>query len=320
MSDDLRTRIFTLAKVMIAAAWADGQITEEEKQCLKDLLFHLPDAGLDAGIQMTAQEWAVLEMYMETPIDAAEQERLIAELQAAIRHPQEREIVVGYLQQMAAADGEPSAAELALINDIVQGDGGGNGGNGGVFARIGRFFGGTMQKRATAVSNAPNREAQFDDFVKNKVYYELRQQLSQQGKSLDLSDAEVRRMGLAGGLAARVAHVDETPTEAEINRMAELIGRFWGLDGAMALFVAQTAVSAVDYAYDYYRMTRQFGEATTYEERVRFLDALFQIALADGFVTYEETEEIRTIAHGINLSNQEFINAKIKIPREQRAG
>ncbi|GIK57968.1 MAG: hypothetical protein HND44_20175 [Chloroflexi bacterium] len=317
MSDDLRTRIFTLAKVMIAAAWADGQITEEEKQCLKDLLFHLPDAGLDAGIQMTAQEWAVLEMYMDTPIDAAEQERLIAELQAAIRRPQEREIVVGYLQQMAAADGEPTAAELALINDIVQED---VGGNGGVFSRIGRFFGGTMQKRATAVASAPNREAQFDDFVKNKVYYKLRQQLAQQGKSLNLSDAEVRWMGLAGGLAARVAHVDETPTEAEINRMAELIGHFWGLDGTLALFVAQTAVSAVDYTYDYYRMTRQFGEATTYEERVRFLDALFQIALADGFVTYEETEEIRTMAHGINLSNQEFINAKIKIPRDKRAG
>ncbi|MBX3060238.1 MAG: TerB family tellurite resistance protein [Anaerolineae bacterium] len=322
MSDDLRTRIFTLAKVMIAAAWADGQITEEEKQCLKDLLFHLPDAGLEAGIQMTGQEWAVLEMYMDSPIDAAEQERLIAELQAAIRHPQEREIVVSYLQQMAAADGEPTAAELALIDDIVQGNGAGDGGanGGGVMGRISRFFGGTMQKRATAVAGAPNREAQFDDFVKNKVYYELRQQLAQQGKTLDVPDAELRRMGLAGGLAARVAHVDETPSEAEINRMAELIGRYWGLDGEMARFVAQTAVSAVDYAYDYYRMTRQFGEATTYEERVRFLDVLFQIALADGFVSYEETEEIRTIAHGINLSNQEFINAKIKVPREQRAG
>ncbi len=317
MSDDIRTRIFTLAKVMIAAAWADGQITEEEKQCLKDLLFHLPDAGLEAGIQMTGQEWAMLEMYMDSPIDPVEQERLIAELQAVIRNPQEREIVVSYLQQMAAADGEPSAAELALIDDIMQDA---NTSNGGVFGRISRFFGGTVQKRATAVAHAPNREAQFDDFVKNKVYYELSQQLAQQGKSLNVSDAEMRRMGLAGGLAARVAHVDETPTEAEINRMAELIGRFWGLDEVMARLVAQTAVSAVDYAYDYYRMTRQFGEATTYEERVRFLDVLFQIALADGFVSYEETEEIRLIAHGINLSNQEFINAKIKIPREQRAG
>ncbi|HRQ39234.1 MAG TPA: TerB family tellurite resistance protein [Chloroflexota bacterium] len=319
MSEDLRTRIFTLAKVMIAAAWADGQISEEEKQCLKDLLFHLPDAGLEAGIQMTGQEWAMLEMYMESPIDAAEQERLITELQDAIRNPQEKEIVVSYLQQMAAADGEPTAAELVLIDEIMQEGNTSNGSNGGVLGRIGRFFGGTMQKRATAVAHAPNREAQFDDFLKNKVYYELQQQLAQQGKSLDLSDAEVRRMGLAGGLAARVAHVDETPTEAEINRMAELIGRFWELDAEMARFVAETAVSAVDYTYDYYRMTRQFGEATTYEERVRFLDVLFQIALADGFVSYEETEEIRLIAHGINLSNQEFINAKIKIPREQRA-
>ncbi|NJN55485.1 MAG: hypothetical protein HC804_12465 [Anaerolineae bacterium] len=315
--DDLRTRMFTLAKVMIAAAWADGQITEEEKQCLKDLLFRLPDAGLDAGIQMTAQEWARLEMYIETPIAVEEQERLIAELQATIINPQEREIVVSYLRQMAAADGAPSAEEEAIIAEIMQGD---VQGQGGMFTRLSRFLGGSMQKRATAVNNAPNREAQFDDFVKNKVYYELRQQLAAEGQSLHVSDAELRRMGLAGGLAARVAYVDEAATAAEIKLMAKLIGRFWGLDETMAMFVAQTAVSSVDYSYDYFRMTRQFGEATSYEERLRFLDVLFQIALADGFVSYEETEEIRTIAHAINLSNQEFINAKIKIPREQRAG
>ena len=66
-------------------------------------------------------------------------------------------------------------------------------------------------------------------------------------------------------------------------------------------------------------MTREFGAATTREERLRFLDVLFQIALADGFVTYEETEEIRLISQGINLANEEFIAAKIKIPRDKRA-
>jgi len=317
MTEELRERIFTLAKVMIAAAWADGQITEEEKQCLKDLLFHLPDAGLDAGIQMTAQEWARLEIYMDSPLDPAEQEQLIAELQAAIRNPQEREIVVGYLQQMAAADGTPTAEEMALINEIMQ-ENGPSGGH--TFKRLRRFFGGTMQERVTAVSKAPNRENQFDDFVKNKVYYELRQQLAKQGRSLDLPDAELRKLGLAGGLMARVVYVDEEVTDTEVQAMAEIIGRYWELASDTAVLVAQIAVSSVDYNYDYYRMTRQFAESTSREERLKFLDVLFQVAVADGFVSFAETEEIRLVAQGINLANQDFIEAKIKIPRDKRAG
>jgi uncharacterized tellurite resistance protein B-like protein len=316
MSEELRSRIFTLAKVLIAAAWADGEITEEEKQCLKDLLFHLPDAGLDAGIQMTAQEWERLEMYMDSPIEPAERDRLVADLQDAIRNPNEKEIVLGYLRQMAAADGVPTPEEQAIIAEIEQGQAQVSEG---LFGKFSRFMGGTVQKRATAVTNAPNREQYFDDFVKNKVYYELRQQLAQQGKSLNLTDEQLRQLGLAGGLAARVAHVDRTATEAEVNKMAELIGRYWRLDGETAVLVAQIAASSVDYTYDYYRMTREFGLSTTGEERQRFLDALFQIALADGFVSFEETEEIRLISQGINLPNQDFINAKIKIPRDKRA-
>jgi uncharacterized tellurite resistance protein B-like protein len=217
---------------------------------------------------------------------------------------------------MATADGTPTSEEQAFIDEIAQEE---VQANGGLFTRLSRFMGGTVKKRVTAVTNAPNREQQFDDFVKNKVYYELSQQLAQQGKSLNLTDEQLRRMGLAGGLAARVAHVDRTATEAEVKVMAELIGRYWGLDGETAVLVAQIAASSVDYTYDYYRMTREFGLSTTGEERQRFLDALFQIALADGFVSYEETEEIRLISQGINLPNQDFINAKIKIPRDKRA-
>ena len=49
---DNRTRVLTLAKVLIAAAWADGTLTEEEKNSLKDLIFGLSTGGY----QLTAQE------------------------------------------------------------------------------------------------------------------------------------------------------------------------------------------------------------------------------------------------------------------------
>lgn len=317
MSDTVRERIFTLAKVMIAAAWVDGQITDDEKQCLKDLLFHLPDAGLEAGIQMTGQDWPRLEMYMETPIDDAERARLIADLQDAIHHEREKQLVIDYLKMIVSVDGEPTAEERALITEI---DMAVNAADTGFLDRLNRFLGGALQRRAKAVAQAPNRERYFDDFVKNKVYYEVQQRLEAAGKTLALADEALRKLGLAGGLMARVAYVDRQVTADEEAAMADIIARLWGVGGETAVFVAHTAVNSLDASYDYYRMTREFGLATTPDERRRFLDVLFQVALADGFVTYEETEEVRLVAHAINLPNEDFINAKIKIPRDKRAG
>lgn len=315
MSETIRARMFTLAKVMIAAAWADGEITEDEKQSLKDLLFHLPDAGLDAGIQMTAQEWEHLEIYMETPIDAEERARLVADLQEAIKYKEEKQIVIDYLEQMVSADGQMTDEERAVINEIEDAI---NDADTGVMRKLNKFLGGAMHRRATAAAQAPNRERYFDDFVKNKIYYEVKQQAESDGCDFNIAETEMRKMGLAGGLMARIAYVDREVTADEVQAMADLIAEHWGVDGDTAVFVANIAVNSVDYSYDYYRMTREFGTNTSYEERVGFLDLLFNVAVADGRATFEEIEEIRMVARGINLSHEEFINAKLKLPREKR--
>jgi hypothetical protein len=75
MSD--RTLILALAKVIIAAAWADGQVTLEETNSLKDLLFRLPRSSRKHGRRISAREWAALEIYMESPIDGTERDRLV---------------------------------------------------------------------------------------------------------------------------------------------------------------------------------------------------------------------------------------------------
>jgi hypothetical protein len=46
---------------------------------------------------------------------------------------------------------------------------------------------------------------------------------------------------------------------------------------------------------------------------------LFTIAVQDGQVSYDEIEEIRTIAYVLKLTHKQFIDAKLTIPREQRS-
>jgi uncharacterized tellurite resistance protein B-like protein len=300
-----RDRMMTLAKVLIASAWADGEITIEEQNCLKDIIFHLSDPNAP----LSAQEWEMLEMYIEAPVGAEERARLVADLQDAIQSSSERQYVLDALQQMALADGVSGAEEQQVINEVSEAV---RQADNGLLDGLNRLLGRSMNRRSAAVSNAPNRDAYFDDYLKNKVYYETNRILHEQGRSLNISDEEMRKLGLAGGLMARIAKVDEVVSESEFEAMVQIIADIWEVDEETATFMANVAVSSLDVTYDYYRMTREFATSTTLEERRKFLIALFLIAGADDGVSFDETEEIRLVQQGLNITHEEFINAKLQ--------
>jgi uncharacterized tellurite resistance protein B-like protein len=305
--------ILTLAKVIIAAAWADGEMTLEEINSLKDLLFQLPRAG---GTQLTGREWARLEMYIESPVSAAERARLVELLQAALRTPKDRALALSSLEDLIQADDVVTDEERAVVEEIRTAI---EAVNLGMIGQLGRLIRGSVQRRSQAVANAPNREEYFEDFIKNKVYYAVRQRLNLGEVDLDIPEADLRKLSLAGGLMARVAHVDREVTEDEFDRMVHALQAGWDIAREAAAFVAEVAVSEISADLDYFRLTRQFATSTTEDERVRFLDVLFAVADADGHVSHDEIEEIRRIAHSLNLTHGQFIGAKLKIPRGRRA-
>jgi uncharacterized tellurite resistance protein B-like protein len=311
MSD--KNLILTLAKVIIAAAWADGEMTLEEINSLKELLFRLPRVG---GVQITGREWARLEMYIESPVSAAERARLVELLQAALRTPKDRALALSALEDLIQANGVVTDEERAVVEEIKAAI---EAVDLGMIGQLGRLIRGTVERRSQTVANAPNREEYFEDFIKNKVYYAVQQRLNLGQVDLDIPEADLRKLSLAGGLMARVAHVDREVTEDEFDRMVHALQAGWDITPEAAAFVAEVAVSEASTELDFFRLTRQFFISTTEDERVRFLDVLFAVADADGRVSYDEIEEIRRIARSLNLTHKQFIGAKLKIPRERRA-
>ena len=102
--------IMTLAKVLIAAAWADGELTHEEVNSMKDLLWRLP--------QLSARDWASLQIYIDSPVGGAERARLVSELQQAIRTSRDRDLVLATVEDLMHADGEVSEAEEQVAGEI----------------------------------------------------------------------------------------------------------------------------------------------------------------------------------------------------------
>ncbi|MDH3675955.1 MAG: TerB family tellurite resistance protein [Anaerolineae bacterium] len=293
--------LMTLGKVIIAVAWADGQVTREEVNSLKTLLLRLP--------KLSAREWARLEMYIETPVDEAERNRLVEELRQSISSQSDKELVRTALQDMVHADDVVTAdeqqvmAEISAAIDSVE-----VGAMGGLFQLVKDMVG--RQSQATA--DAPNREQYFEDFVKNKVYYSVQRRLELNEGELKLSDDKLRKLSLAGGIMARVARVDEEVTETEFNQIVEVLQAEWKIPREEATFVAEVAVSDTAAEMDRFYLIDGFMKVCSSAELIEFLDVLFAVAAADAEISYDETEEVRSIATAFNLPHKYFIKAKLK--------
>lgn len=99
-----------LAKVMISAAWADGEVQPEEIECLKKFVMSLPK--IDEAV------WDGLDVYINMPIEEDERLQLVDDLKEAIRTEDDRDFVIRSLESLFMADGVISDEESYAIEQI----------------------------------------------------------------------------------------------------------------------------------------------------------------------------------------------------------
>jgi uncharacterized tellurite resistance protein B-like protein len=105
-------------------------------------------------------------------------------------------------------------------------------------------------------------------------------------------------------LLAAAAWADGTLSPDEINRMKQLLRQLRRAD------VKYEAESV-----DYVRLTTAFLGATSEEQRISFLDALFAVAAADGRISTAEIDEIRRIAHSLKITTRDVNAARDRATR-----
>jgi uncharacterized tellurite resistance protein B-like protein len=225
---------------------------------------------------------------------------------------EQRAMALQALDDMVNADGAVSEAERAIVTEIKAALETADVGLWGAFSRL------LIGRRAQATAGAPNREVYLNDFVRNRVYFQMKQRLATGAIDWEIPDAELRRLGLAGGLLALIGRVQAGVDSDERAAMVATLQSAWSLPAESAEFVVEVALAGGE-KLDLFQLTRELAEVTTPEERQRLLAALFAVAAADGQASFEEAEQIRLIAQGLKLSHQEFIDAKLTLPRERRA-
>jgi uncharacterized tellurite resistance protein B-like protein len=224
-----------LAKVIIAAAWADHDLSNDEINNLKQLLLRLR-VGTGKEGQLTTSESAEIDIYMAAPVGAEERARLVQDLAAQLDGPNDRLLAVTALDELFRADGVIAPEERAVAEEIKaalqQVDMN-------IFARLGRMVGGAV----SANRDPQRREALIDDFLKNRIYFAVRQRLKlQPDAALGIADDEARLLALSGGLLAYIANVDKKIADAERSAIEQALQTSWGISPIAATLVAEVAL------------------------------------------------------------------------------
>lgn len=282
--------ILSLAKVLAAAAWADGQLSDEEIASLKGLVYQLPN--------LTRDDWAQLAIFMDSPVGGQEADVLLRELMAHMSTEEDKEFVVkslSYMIEPGGALGKPERAALEEMRSVVSLR------DTRLLTQLRSFLSRSMDRLRTRPQPAATREARISDFITNTVYYEVSRALQARGERIELAEEPLRKVCLAAGLMALVAHADESIGEEEKAAISRVIAKGWGLPAHEASLVTEISCSRMLKGLDVPRLLGEFLKHTKGDEREALLEYLISVASSANRVCSREQEEIRRIAEGLHI-------------------
>jgi len=288
--------LLALTKVLIAYAWEDGEVTPDEMNLLKDITFRLPE--------ITRLDWRDLNLYWTTPIHQNQLMILAEELMNELETDGQKEAARSMLTTMVNADGTVTSQETALLRDISRKI---DRNDPSLVDSLGDLLQSALPRRAESISGAPNRIDYLDDLMRNRVFHNLRDTYGDDFEQrLGLDAIELRKLGLAGALMGRVAYADHSIDDSELEMMSQTLQKDWSLQEEHAAVVVDFAADAAGTMLDYFRVAREFFEATSYQERVDLLDVLFDIAHAHDGISPQETAEIQRIAVALKIDRVDY--------------
>jgi len=129
-----------------------------------------------------------------------------------------------------------------------------------------------------------------------------------------LPDEDARRA--LSALMVRLARADGHYDADERARITRILSERYALDAAGAEALRGEAETLEAEAPDTVRFTRAIKDAVPHEARVAVVEALWQVALADGARDAGEDSLIRLVTSLLGLTDQESARARQRVMRE----
>jgi uncharacterized tellurite resistance protein B-like protein len=293
-------------KVLACMAWADEEVTRAEISLIGRLMhdFHL-----------SGEERMQVEMYLDEKVDSEEARRVTRGFLARVRRVAQRKQLVGTVEKLLDSDQRRTPEEQEWLQELHDA----------IAESSGSFLLDGLRSvlrigSAGADRSASGREPQLHDFIHNRVLFKLRHRVGVKILERETKPDKLKELTLSAAFLARVGYVDEDFLPQEKQFIQKLLCEVWGISASLAEAVCGVAMEAASGGLDLFRLIQETKATLSLNKRKILLEALFALALAEGKMTGKEIEEIRKIAHGLELTHREFINAKLKVLGRDQAG
>jgi uncharacterized tellurite resistance protein B-like protein len=117
-------------------------------------------------------------------------------------------------------------------------------------------------------------------------------------------------------LMVRIARSDGSYQTAEAARIDRVLAATYGLGPADAARLRAEAEALEAEAPDTVRFTRAIKEAVAHDDRIRLMEALWQVVLADGVREDHEEQLMRLVASLLGISDVESALARRRVGGE----
>lgn len=154
-----------------------------------------------------------------------------------------------------------------------------------------------------------NFKKEAEESNQSQLYHELRAELP------ELGEEEVIKVACVSGLMARVAYVDFKLDEGELAHIGEVLREWTEFDDKVVELITQVSLKHIkEFAgMENHLYVYPLREVLDKNARFRLVEALFALAAADGSVENLESEEVRKICKGLQLSDKHFLSARAKV-------
>lgn len=114
-----------------------------------------------------------------------------------------------------------------------------------------------------------------------------------------------------------VAESDSECTEDEIGHVLETMKSTFNLSREHAEEIIELAREARNKSVDLWQFTNQINQSFNHLEKIKLLEAVWQVIYADGRIDKHEDYLVHKLANLLRLQHKELIDAKIKTKKDK---
>jgi len=276
----------SLGKLLIAAAWVDGEINEEETACLKNLILKMP------GISFA--DWRRLKIYLAYPLSIREQEFVVKEFSEKIFIDGHSKLAWESLITVLKADGSINILEKGFALELersmkVSVDS---------FLRTIKYylFKNSIENQHAWKSKKLGRDKLIHEFFDNPVYFLFRKALVQEDLSIPHSKPELQKVCLFAAILSWVASEDGRISLDEEDLILKILVQTCGIVPDIATCMLKVANSIDITELQLEDLSSSLADSTEEIEREELFQSLSRLVVLDKVLSMREWECLRTVA------------------------